>query len=288
MEKAHVVIVTGLSGSGKSTAIRALEDLGFFCIDNLPVVILDKFLLLADEHAQVRRVALGIDAREREFLPHFAEAVEGAQALGHTVDVVYLDASDEVLIRRFSETRRRHPLEPEAGTVADGIALERQVLAGVRSLATWVLDTTRLNVHQLKAMVQHAYEPGKRRMGVHLLSFGFKHGVPHEADYVFDCRLLPNPYFVETLRPKSGLDPEVREFLEARPEWTTLRALLGKLLEFAIPLHEAEGKPVLTVSFGCTGGRHRSVAVTEAIAEWLRAGGYAVRVQHRDMDVDGS
>jgi UPF0042 nucleotide-binding protein len=287
MSKAQVVIVTGLSGSGKSTAIKALEDLGFFCIDNLPVVILDKFLLLADQHPQVGRVALGIDARERSFLGSFAEAIDGVKALGHAVDVIFLDAADDVLIRRFSETRRRHPLEPEAGSVAEGIARERVVLAPLRERATWLVDTSRHTVHQLKSLVQQAYDPSRARMGLHLVSFGFKHGAPHEADYVFDCRLLPNPYFVEGLRPKSGTDPEVRAFLESRPEWPGLCDRVGDLLEWAIPLHEGEGKPVLTVAFGCTGGRHRSVAMAEALAARLREKGHAVRLVHRDMAAEG-
>lgn len=281
VEKAHVVIVTGLSGSGKSTAIKALEDIGFFCIDNLPVVILDKLLVLADQQAQVRKVALGIDARERQFLASFGDVVDSVVALGHKVDVIFLDASDEVLIRRYSETRRRHPLEPEVASVVEGIARERGMLAKIRERA-WVVDTSSLNVHQLKALVQQAYDPSKARMGISVTSFGFKHGAPREADYVFDCRLLQNPFFVEGLRAKSGRDAEVREFLEARPEWEPFVARVLDLLEFAVPLHEAEGKPILTVAFGCTGGRHRSVALAETIAAAMRDRGHTVRVVHRD------
>jgi UPF0042 nucleotide-binding protein len=288
MEKAHVVIVTGVSGSGKSTAIRALEDLGFFCIDNLPVVILDKFLVLADQHEQIRRVALGMDCREKDFLGSFPEVVEGVKALGHQVDVIYLDASDEVLLRRFSETRRRHPLEPEVGSVAEGIALERQMLARVRERAGWVIDTTGLNVHELKSRIQQAYDPARTRgMGVNLVSFGFKHGAPREADYLLDCRLLPNPYFVEGLRARSGLDADVIAYLHGRAEWRPWTRAIAELLELAIPMHEVEGKPLLTVAFGCTGGRHRSVAVVEEIAGALRTRGFAVRTVHRDMASEG-
>lgn len=282
MEKAHVVIVTGLSGSGKSTAIKALEDIGFFCIDNLPVVILDKFLLLADQHPQVRRVALGIDARERTFLSSFHDVVDNVQALGHRVEVIFVDATDDVLIRRFSETRRRHPLESDASSVVEAIEMERLVLAPLRERADWVIDTSSLTVHQLKAAVQHAYDAGKTRMGVSVVSFGFKHGVPREADWVFDCRLLPNPYFVEGLRAKSGLDPDVVAFLEGRPEWDPFVRKVQDLVEFAIPLHEAEGKPMLTIALGCTGGVHRSVAVAETLARRLRDAGHPVRVRHRD------
>lgn len=284
MKTAHVVIVTGLSGSGKSTAIRALEDVGFFCIDNLPIVLMDKFLTLAEHHDEIRRVALGIDARERRFLDRFQEAVARVRADGHHVDVLFLDCDDEVLMRRYSETRRRHPLEPETGSLAAGIAAERKLLAGVRDAATWPIDTSGLNLHQLKLMVQQGYDTAaNHRMGISLVSFGFKHGAPREADWQIDCRLLPNPYFVEGLRPKTGRDPEVRAFLEARDEWRVLLDQLTGLLRFALPLHEQEGKPMLTVALGCTGGQHRSVAVCEALASRLREDGFPVRVSHREL-----
>jgi UPF0042 nucleotide-binding protein len=286
VEKAQVVIVTGLSGSGKSTAIKALEDIGYFCVDNLPVGLLEKFLVLADQHAQVSRVAFGVDVRERAFLGAFDEAIEGLRRLGHSVHVLFLDASDDVLIRRFSETRRRHPLEGEAGSISDAIALERRVLDPVRMHAARVVTTDGLNVHQLKALVQEQFDPAKTvRMAIALMSFGFRNGTPREADYMFDCRLLPNPYFVEDLRVRDGRDPEVRRFLEGRVEWKPLCEKIFSLLEFAIPLHEAEGKPSLTVAFGCTGGRHRSTAMVEAIAAMLREKGHRVRVSHRDVEI---
>lgn len=285
MDKARIVIVTGMSGSGKSTAIKALEDCGFFCIDNLPIVILDKLLMLVDQHPQVGRLALGIDARERAFLGAFGDVVEGVRKLGHSIDVLFLDASDEVLIRRFSETRRRHPLEAESCSVAEGIAKERVVLAPLRDRSTWTIDTSRLNVHQLKRLIQQAYDPSRARMSLHLVSFGFRHGIPREADYVFDCRLLPNPYFVDELRPKAGTDKEVREYLEARPEWNELCSKITDFLAFVIPLHENEGKPLLTVAFGCTGGRHRSVAVAEEVATRLAKKGLAAQVEHRHVSI---
>lgn len=288
MGKAHVVIVTGMSGSGRTTAIRALEDVGFFCIDNLPIVLLDKFLLLAERHEEIRRVALGVDIRERGFLQAIAATLGEVRSLGHRLDVIFLDATDETLIRRYSETRRRHPLSGETVSLAEAIQRERGMLEGVRSQADWVVDTSELNVHQLKALIQQAYDPqAASRMTVSVVSFGYRHGVPRESDYVFDCRFLPNPYFVDGLRAKSGLDAEVRDHVRGQPEWEEFFARVTGLIGFTLPRHEKEGKPLLTVAFGCTGGRHRSVAVAEAVAEWLREQGCPVRVTHRDVEETG-
>lgn len=288
MGKAHVVIVTGMSGSGRTTAIRALEDAGFFCIDNLPIVLLDKFLLLAERHEEIRRVALGVDIRERGFLHALAATLQEVRSLGHRLDVIFLDATDETLIRRYSETRRRHPLSGETVSLADAISRERKTLQEVRAQADWVVDTSELNVHQLKALVQQAYNPtGASRMTVSVVSFGYRHGVPRESDYVFDCRFLPNPYFVDRLRAKSGLDPEVRDHVVGQPEWKEFFERVSGLIGFSIPRHEREGKPLLTVAFGCTGGRHRSVVAAEAVAEWLRDRGIPVRVIHRDVEETG-
>ncbi len=288
MGKAHVVIVTGMSGSGRTTAIRALEDAGFFCIDNLPIVLLDKFLLLAERHEEIRRVALGVDIRERGFLHALAATLKEVRSLGHRLDVIFLDATDETLVRRYSETRRRHPLSGETVSLADAITRERKMLQEVRSQADWVVDTSELNVHQLKALVQQAYDPQvASRMTVSVVSFGYRHGVPRESDYVLDCRFLPNPYFVDRLRAKSGLDPEVRDHVVGQPEWKEFFDRVSGLIAFVLPRHEREGKPLLTVAFGCTGGRHRSVVVAEAVAEWLRDSGVPVRVIHRDVEETG-
>lgn len=288
MEKVHVVIVTGMSGSGRTTAIRALEDTGFFCVDNLPIVLLDKFLLLAERHEEVRRVALGVDIRERGFLHALSAALKGVRSLGYRLDVIFLDATDETLIRRYSETRRRHPLSGETVSLAAAIVRERRILRRVRAQADWVIDTSELNVHQLKALIQQAFDPqAAGRMIVSVVSFGYRHGVPRESDYVLDCRFLPNPYFVDSLRQKSGLDPEVREHVMGHPEWNPFFERVTALVGFSIPRHEREGKPFLTVAFGCTGGRHRSVVAAEAMAEWLRREGYPVRVAHRDVEVHG-
>ncbi|NOZ01514.1 MAG: RNase adapter RapZ [Deltaproteobacteria bacterium] len=285
MPKAHVVVVTGLSGSGKSTAIKSLEDLGFFCIDNLPVVLLDKFLTLAEQQDEFDRVALGIDVRERGFLDLLVGTMETIRGLGHRLDVIFLDASDDVLIRRYSETRRRHPLGSETSSLAADIELERKMLSDVRTHAGWVIDTTDLNVHQLKSLITKVYDPKKASsMTVSVVSFGFKRGLPRAADYVFDSRFLPNPYFVDELRACSGKCREVREFLESGPEWGAFLSRIEELLKLTIPRHEEEGRPVLTVAVGCTGGRHRSVAVVEALARRLKHIGLPVRLTHRDID----
>lgn len=281
----RMIIVSGMSGSGRTTAIHALEDCGYFCVDNLPIVLLDKFLTLAERHEEIKRVALGIDTRERGFLHAFEEAINQSRALGHEVEVLFLDARDDVLIRRFSETRRRHPLAEESGSLADGIAKERQMLRELRALANRVIDTSEMNVHELKALIQRLYdERASGRMAVVVMSFGYRHGLPRESHYTFDCRFLPNPYFVEGLRAKSGLDREVRDFLLSQPLWHEYMDRLRSFLSFALPMHEREGKALTTIAFGCTGGRHRSVAVAEEVGRWLTEEGWSVRVVHRDVE----
>lgn len=288
MSKAHVVVVTGMSGSGKSTAIKALEDLGFFCIDNLPVVLMDKFLTLADQQGEINRVALGIDARERGFLDSLVEAIESLRASGHRLDVIFLDASDDVLIQRYSETRRRHPLGSETSSLTADIARERTMLGEVRARSGWVIDSSELNVHQLKSLITKVYDPERvTRMTVSIISFGFKNGVPREADYVFDSRFLPNPYFVEELRACSGKCREIRDYLSGKPQWERFLEQVDGLMRFTIPLHEEEGRPVLTVAVGCTGGRHRSVAVVEEMYGRLKGAGFPVRLTHRDIEREG-
>lgn len=284
MDKVHIVVVTGLSGSGKSTAIHALEDIGYFCVDNLPIVILDKFLILSQQHDHVKRVALGIDVREKPFLSDFQEVIENIKASGHRVDIVFLEASDEVLIRRFSETRRRHPLELETGSLTKAIEKERNILSSVKEIAKWVIDTSDKTVHQLKTVIQEVFDPHNAvGMTIMLISFGFKYGIPREADYCFDCRFLPNPFFIEKLRTKCGLDKEVKDFLEEKEEFQRLCNLVTEMIAFTAPLHEKEGKVVLTIAFGCTGGIHRSPAVVSEIETRLRSKGFHPKVAHRDL-----
>ena len=282
----HVVIVTGLSGSGKSTAIRVLEDLGFYCIDNLPVVLTPKFIeLCQNSEEDIPRVALGIDLRERTFLGDYPSVLEDIRRAGHRVEILYLDAADDVLVRRFSETRRPHPFA-EGANVATGIARERQGLAGLKGLADRIIDTSAFTVHQLRDELRRLLADaagGEAAMRVLLLSFGYKYGLPTDTDIVLDVRFLPNPFFVEELRVLDGTDPAVARYVLERTETQEFLALTTALLDFALPLYIREGKRYLTVGLGCTGGRHRSVALVGELERRLIGHGYPVRVQHRDV-----
>jgi UPF0042 nucleotide-binding protein len=282
----QVVILTGMSGSGKTTALRALEDGGFYCIDNFPIVFLVRLLdLMGHTAGELRRVALVVDAREGRFLREAPRAIEEIRRLGGDVTVLFFDASDESLVRRYSETRRRHPLAGDSGSVPDGIAAERKALEGLRGVADEVVDTTQLNVHELKRLVHNRFVgPGADPMGVTLVSFGFRGGIPSHADLVLDVRFLPNPYFVPELKPYPGTDPRVRDYVLGQADAATFLEKLDDLAAFLIPRFRAEGKTYLTVAVGCTGGRHRSVAISTELAERLRRRGFPVRVWHRDVD----
>jgi UPF0042 nucleotide-binding protein len=278
----RIVVVTGVSGAGKSTALRALEDLGFYCVDNLPSPLIGKFAELAVA-SEVVKAALVIDTREGEFLLGAGEALRALKTSGMaTVEVLFLDAPDDVLKRRFSETRRRHPLAE--ADLEGALRRERQLLTGLREEADAVIDTGRLSVHQLKDIVMERYaRVGHSHLGVTIVSFGYKHGMPSEADVVLDVRFLPNPFFVEALSIKTGLDAEVAEFvLENDHAREFLQHALG-LLRFLLPRCEEEGKAYLTVAIGCTGGRHRSVAVATELARRL-GDGYSITVRHRDVE----
>jgi UPF0042 nucleotide-binding protein len=283
----RIVIVTGVSGSGKSTATKALEDLGYFCIDNLPVVLLPKLLDLVTTGTsdEVQRLAIVVDAREGRFLDETPAALAQVRQEGHKLEVVYFDCADDALLRRFSETRRRHPLSPE-GSVQEGIATERKMLSALRGLADQVIDTTRMNVHELRDAIATRFagaEAGET-LNVTLLSFGFRNGIPTASDLVFDVRFLPNPYFVEGLKPHPGTDPRVSQWVLERTQTQEFLARLESLLAFLLPQYRAEGKSYLTVSIGCTGGRHRSVALAEELAKRLTDKHRAkVKVTHRDM-----
>ncbi|HYX90224.1 MAG TPA: RNase adapter RapZ [Myxococcaceae bacterium] len=282
----HIVVITGMSGSGKSTSIHALEDVGFFCIDNLPVVLMPKLTELAAHGEGFPRLALVIDAREGLFLKDAPRYLEEARRGGHRVEVLFLDASDEALIRRFSETRRRHPLAP-AGTIEDGIRRERDALADLREIADQVIDTTPLNVHDLKRMVQARFSPEPaNKPSISVMSFAYRYGVPPQADLVFDVRFLPNPYFVPELKPHPGTDRRVEEYVLAQQDARTFLDRADDLCSFLLPRYRAEGKSYLTIAVGCTGGRHRSVVIAAALARRLEASGTDVRLWHRDVDKD--
>ena len=286
-EPIRFVIITGLSGAGKSYAIKCLEDLGYFCVDNLPTTLIPTFAeLCANSSRGIRAIALGVDVREGEYLVNMVETIQELRSRGHRVDVLFLEASDETLVRRYHETRRRHPLAGE-GNVLDGIRAERKALAHLREIANRVIDTTSLTVHQLKDQMMHSYGPQAAKGGgltVSLVSFGFKHGVPYDADLVFDVRFLPNPHFVDRLRALDGRDPAVEEFVMSFSESRELLSRLEGLLKFLLPLYEREGKAYLTVAIGCTGGRHRSVMLVEALRSFLTGLGLSPIVRHRDLD----
>jgi len=281
----RVVIVTGLSGSGKSTAIHVLEDLGFYCIDNLPVTLLPRFLELCESSDKpISRVALGIDLRERVSLRQYPEVLAELRSRGQRVEILYLEAADEVLLRRFSETRRPHPAA-DGSNIAQGILTERERLAGLRELADQIIDTSASTVHDLREQLRHllASAPAHTTLLVAVESFGYKYGVPTDADVMFDVRFLPNPFFLEEFRAKSGVEPEVAAFVLQRPEAEQFLDQVSALLESTLPLYVREGKSYLTLAVGCTGGRHRSVAVAEELGRRLRAWGYTVHVRHRDL-----
>jgi UPF0042 nucleotide-binding protein len=281
----QVVIVTGLSGSGKSTAIHVLEDLGFYCIDNLPVSLIPRFLeLCANSEEPINRVALGIDQRERVFLRSYPDVLADLRSRGQQIQILYLEAADEVLLRRFSETRRPHPAAGSRG-VAEGIRTERTLLAGLRELATQIIDTSVFTVHELREKLRQtlAHFRSHAALMVTLESFGYKYGVPVDADVMFDVRFLANPFFVEELRPHTGLNADVAAYVLQRPEASLFLTQVSALLESTLPLYIREGKSYLTVAIGCTGGRHRSVAIVEELGQRLTAWGYATHLRHRDL-----
>jgi UPF0042 nucleotide-binding protein len=280
------VVITGLSGAGKSYAIKCFEDMGFFCVDNLPTTLIPTFadLITRSNHA-ITRVALGVDVREGEYLTHLIDTLGELRKREHGVEVLFLEASEEALVRRYRETRRRHPLAQD-GNVVDGIRAERKALSTMREIADRIIDTSALTVHQLKDVLIEMYvAPGQRTgLTISLVSFGFKHGVPFDADLVFDVRFLPNPHFVEGLRPLDGRDARVRKFILEHANSRELLRRLEDFLGFVLPAYQREGKAYLTVAVGCTGGRHRSVALVEELRGFLERLGLAATVVHRDMD----
>lgn len=279
----QIVIITGMSGSGKSTAIRALEDSGFFCIDNLPVLLLPKLTELAGG-GHFQRMALVVDVREGVFLKDAPRILAEVRRAGHQVEVLFLDSSDDSLIRRFSETRRRHPLAPN-GTVAEGIKAERQALRDLRELADQVIDSSTLNVHDLKRMVQARFSPEPAAgPSLSMMSFGYRYGVPPQADLVLDVRFLPNPYFVPELKGLTGKVPKVAAYVLERDETQQFLEKVVDLCRFLFPRYQKEGKAYLTVALGCTGGKHRSVAIAAELTRRLTDQNTRVQLWDRDIE----
>jgi len=288
MRNVRIAIITGLSGSGKSTALRALEDIGFFCVDNLPVMLLPKLLEMQSGTAsEISKIALVMDIRGKQFLEKHTEIISGLKAEGYNIEILFLEASDDSLLQRFSETRRAHPLS-EKRTVLDSIKLERDKLSNLKQMADNVIDTSRYNVHELKNLIQRYYlSPSSgKRLVVNLTSFGYRYGLPPDADIVLDVRFLPNPYFIKDLSDLSGNDKEVEDYVLRWDESKQFIDVLFNLVAFLTPLYEKEGKTYLNVGIGCTGGRHRSVVILNQLSKYFTDRDYHVNLNHRDIKRD--
>ena len=288
-EAFSVVVVTGLSGSGKSTALNVFEDLGYFCVDGLPVSLLPKLVsLFLDKDSQHRGLALGMDLRQHDFLDQWNDALRELSARGVFVRVLFVEAKDATLMRRYATTRRPHPLECSSLNLDQALTRERSMLAPLRRDAELIIDTSEYSIHDLRRMIQERFvatTTAGQGMRVHVLSFGFKYGLPAEADLVFDLRFLPNPYFVPELRPLSGKDQAVADYVYKVEPGLTFQSKLQEFLLYLLPLYAAEGRYRITLAVGCTGGRHRSVAMAEHLFATLRDGGYSVTLEHRHFDL---
>jgi UPF0042 nucleotide-binding protein len=281
----RLVVITGLSGSGKSTALKAFEDVGFFCIDNLPATLLPRFLELRDQISrEVIKIALVMDLRGKDFLASFPKIFQEVKRKGYIVEVLFLEAEEEILIRRFSQTRRHHPLG-EHRTLSDTIRLERKKMEPIKRLATFRLDTSHLNVHQLREEILRLFskvaQPAK--MTMNLISFGYKYGLPNEADIVMDVRFLPNPFFVTELKEMDGNQKPVVDYVMKRKETRIFLKDFYALISFLIPQYQKEGKSQLTIAVGCTGGRHRSVTIINALSDFLKKQKLLINIRHRDI-----
>lgn len=285
MRSYRMVAVTGLSGSGRSAALKAFEDIGYYCVDNLPLALLPAFADFAQSSAEGSRFAIGIDIRERGFPERYPALSRELKDGGHPLETLFLDASDQTIVRRFSETRRPHPLARGTTPLLDGIRMERSALAEVRKLADRIIETSDYTVHDLRQTIERLYSErdDSRPMVITLVTFGYKYGAPFDLDLLFDLRFLPNPHFIPDLRPHSGEDPRVRDYVMGGPDSAEFLSRLEGFLLYLLPRYRREGKSYLTIGFGCTGGRHRSVAVSLLIAERLRTNGYDVNIKHRDI-----
>jgi RNase adapter protein RapZ len=278
----EVVIITGMSGSGKASVLKAFEDLGYYCVDNLPVGLIPRFAELVGQSSEIERTALVVDVREGRQLEELPDIVKSVRRMIST-KVVYLEASDAVLLRRYSETRRPHPLGTKEPVKAS-LAAERRHLRHIRDLADLVIDTSKFNVHELRAHISGLFEKKEngRNILVSCVSFGFKHGVPDDADLLFDVRFLPNPHFVPEFRPLTGRHPKVAKYIRSFPQTAEFIQRISDLLVYLLPHYIHEGKSYLTIAFGCTGGQHRSVMIAEDVAKKLKKAGYRIKIAHRD------
>ncbi len=287
MKLLSMVVLSGPCGAGKSTALKVLEDLGYFCVDNMPVMLLPELLEHLDLSGDATGVAVVVDIRDKSHIDEFPAILDSIKAMGRGVELVFLDATDEAIIKRFSVTRRPHPMSGD-GSLIEGIALERAILKKIRSGADKLFDTTELNVHQLKQAFQvffaDSIEPGS--MSINLLSFGYRYGIPIESDLVMDVRFLENPYFVDELKALPGTDKRVRDFLLDLDETREFVDRFRDFLDYLIPLYLKEGKANLSIAVGCTGGRHRSVVIAERLVNELGAEGTRISIRHRDIDKD--
>lgn len=287
--KAKLVIITGMSGAGKTIAVQSLEDLGFFCVDNLPPVLIPKFAeLIEQSNGKIGKVALVIDLRGREFFTALSESLSYVKdhfTIGY--EILFLDATDSVLVQRYKESRRRHPLAPE-GLPLEGIKMERRMLEDLKGWATQVIDTSSLKpVHLKERIISRFTNADLNTISINITSFGFKYGIPIDADLIYDVRFLPNPHYVDHLRPNTGQDPEVYDYVMKWPETQAFLTKLLDMLQFLIPLYRKEGKSQVVIGIGCTGGKHRSVAIAEYLSRMLGSSDTeAVRVSHRDSDRD--
>ncbi|HOK42505.1 MAG TPA: RNase adapter RapZ [Thermoclostridium caenicola] len=282
----NLLIITGMSGAGKSLCVKYFEDIGYFCVDNLPPSLIPKFTeVILQSKNPVDKIALIVDIRGGTMFLDLFPALQQLQEIGIAYKILFLDATDAVLVKRFKETRRQHLLSPD-GRIAEGIEEERRILQAVKDRADYIIDTSSLTPRQLKEEITRLFVEGRTFKGliVHIVSFGFKHGIPMDCDLVFDVRFIPNPYYVPELKPKSGLDPDVSDYVLSFPESRKFLTKLNEMITFLIPYYVKEGKTQLVIGIGCTGGRHRSVAVANRLAELQKDKGSSVVTQHRDID----
>jgi len=280
------VIVTGMSGAGRSTALKMLEDEGFYCVDNLPIPLIEKFAeLTIEEAAEIDKAAIGVDIRSGQALPEFAEVLDDLKKHGYEYEILFLDASKETLVKRYKETRRTHPLAGN-GRIGEGIDQERVQLAFLKERADYIIDTSHMLTRELKAELDRIFIDNRsfRNIVVNIVSFGFKYGIPQDSDLVFDVRFLPNPYYVDALKHLTGRDEAVKKFIKESPVYNEFMYKFTDMISFLIPHYITEGKHRLVIAVGCTGGRHRSVTLAEELYSRLSGSGVGLTIDHRDID----